>query len=112
MRIFDDVVWIEGTGTFLIAKTNFAVIASLSPGDGYRLNLHNAKVYFDWKRADPELVKVVLKVLNPVIDISTDLGLLDALTVQEIRLRDGVLTASGTARIPVKPGSKPTDNRG
>lgn len=107
VRAFNDVLWIEGTGTFLVAKTDFAVIGRLAPGDGHRLILEDAKVYFNWQRAEPGLVKVVLKALNPVIDLSGELGLLDAVKVQEITLRDGVILASGPAKIPVRP----TDNQ-
>jgi hypothetical protein len=108
VRVYNDVVWVEGYGEFLIVNTNFAVIARLATTDGTTLELTDAKVYFDWQRAEPAAAKVILDLLNPVVDLKEGLGLYDAMTVTEIGLRDGFLTATGKARIPVKPGSVPS----
>lgn len=112
VRVFSDVVWIEGTGTILISKTDFTVVGRLSTRDGFQIDIEPRKVFFGWQRADQSLLDAVARALNPVIDISRDLGLGDALTIYEISLRDGVLRASGPARIPIKTGGPPTDNKG
>lgn len=103
VRIDKDRVFVEGYGEFLIAKTNFTVIASLRPVEGTRLVLDDAKIYFDWRRADEPARKALLDTLNPVVDLRKDLGLYDAVLVDRIRLRDGKLQAWGTTRIPVRP---------
>lgn len=103
VKIDKDKVFVDGYGEFLIAKTNFQVIASLEPIDGTKLSLTNARIYFDWRRADEPARKVLLDTLNPVVDLQRDLGLYDAVTVEGLRLRDGKLTAWGSTRIPVKP---------
>lgn len=105
VRVYNDVVWVEGYGEFLIVNTRFAVIAKLTTPDGYKLELTDAKVYFDWHKAEPAAAKVILDLLNPVVDLYDGLGLYDAMRVTDITLRDGVLTATGRARIPLKPTS-------
>lgn len=103
VKVDRDVVWVEGYGEFLIVKTNFTVIAKLKAVDGTKLTLHDAKIYFDWVRADPLAAQTLLKTLNPVVDLDKDLGLADAIKVTDIRLRDGVVRASGLTKIPVAP---------
>lgn len=98
-----DVVWVEGYGEFLIVKTNFTVIASLKAVDGTKLVLDRARIYFDWRRADPMAAKMLLDTLNPVVDLDKDLGLADAIHVDSITLRGGAVSASGRTKIPLAP---------
>lgn len=106
VRIDKDKAWVEGYGEFLITKTNFEVIASLEPLDGTKLVLTDAKVYFEWNRVDEPGRKVLLDTLNPVVDLRKDLGLFDAIEVEGLRLRDGVVEAWGKTRIPILPASQ------
>lgn len=103
VRIDKDRVFVDGYGEFLIAKTNFTVIAGLQAFEGTKLLLTDAKIYFDWRRADEPASKALLDTLNPVVDLRKDLGLYDAVTVERIRLRDGRLQAWGATRIPIRP---------
>ena len=102
VTIRDDKVFVEGSGTFLVVKTRFLVIATLEAEDGVRLNLANARIFFDDRRADEVSAKVLLDTLNPVVDLSKGLGLFDAVYVRQIRLRNGVLEATGDTKIPAK----------
>ncbi len=104
VKVYNDVVWVEGYGEFLIVNTNFTVIAKLTPVDGTKLVLTDAKIYFDWVRAEPAAAKVLLDLLNPVVDLYSGLGLYDAISVTDVRLRDGYVLAIGRTRVPVKPG--------
>lgn len=103
VRIEKDKVFVDGYGEFIVVNTNFEVIATLESPDGVRLMLANAVIFFDGRRADAASGKVLLDTLNPVVDLSQDLGLYDAVSVEKIRLRDGVLEASGATKIPVRP---------
>lgn len=103
VQVKQDVVWVEGYGEFLIVKSDFAVIAKLRSPDGNKLELHQAKIYFNWQRADAFAAKTLLDLLNPVVDLDEDLGLAGAVKVEGIRCRDGVLEAWGAAKIPVRP---------
>lgn len=103
VKVYNDIVWVEGYGEFLIVKTDFAIIAKLKAVDGTKLELTDAKIYFDWVRADEMSAKVLLDALNPVIDLDKDLGLYDAISVEHILLRDGFILASGRTKIPIKP---------
>ena len=67
-----------------------------------QLTLTNAKVWFDWRKADDFATQTLLKSLNPVVDFDKDLGLMDAIKVDKIRLENGVLEATGKTRIPEK----------
>ncbi|MBX3096751.1 MAG: LmeA family phospholipid-binding protein [Fimbriimonadaceae bacterium] len=98
--------WIEGYGEFVIVKSNFAVIARVIPDGSRKLALSEAKIYFDWQRADALAAKVLLDTLNPVVDLDADLGLHGAVDVESVRCADGLLVAAGTTRIP----TRTTDN--
>jgi hypothetical protein len=103
VKLDGNTVWVEGYGEFIIVNTDFAVIADLGIEDGTKLVLQNAKVYFDWLRADGPAVDGLLKTLNPVVDLKKDLGLFDAVYVEKIKIHQGILTASGRTKIPVRP---------
>lgn len=103
VEVKQDVIWVEGYGEFLIVKSDFAVIASLKPLKGTAFVLDRAKIYFNWQRADPFAAKALLDLLNPVVDLREDLGLEDAMVVEGIKCRDGVLEAWGKAKIPTRP---------
>ena len=107
VRVFNDVVWVEGYGEFLIVSSKFEIIAKLKPVEGTKLELTDAKIYFDWVRAEPAAAKVLLDLLNPVVDLYSGLGLFDAISVTDVRLRDGFVLASGKTRVPIKPTSPP-----
>ncbi len=100
-------VLVEGYGEFLIVKTEFQVLAKLKAVDGTKLVLSDAKIWFNWQRADAQASEQLLKTLNPVVDLSADLGLYDAVMVEEIDARDGYVTARGKTKIPTKPTADP-----
>ena len=106
VKLDGNTVWVEGYGEFIIVNTEFAVIADLGVEDGTKLVLKNAKVFFDWLRADGPAVEGLLKTLNPVVDLQKDLGLFDAVYVEKIKIQKGILTASGRTKIPVKPADE------
>ncbi len=103
VRIDRGKVWVEGYGEFLIAKTDFEVIADLRIENGTRLHLDHAKIYLNWVRADEPARNVLLKTLNPIVDLNRDLNLFDAIQMDRIELKRGTLTAFGSTRIPVRP---------
>lgn len=103
VRVYNDVIWVEGVGEFLLLRTSFTVIANLISPDGSTLELDNARIYFNWQRADEFAAQALLQTLNPVVDFDRDLGLAGAIRVERIRLRDGVLEAGGRTQIPERP---------
>lgn len=107
VRIDKDKVFVDGYGEFVIVQTNFSVIATLGCPDGTRLELQNARILFDGKRAEDAAGKVLLDTLNPVVDLNRDLKLHDAIHVKGIRLLDGFLEAWGDTKIPDSPEPRP-----
>ncbi len=103
VKIYNGVVWVEGTGEFLVVKTDFAVIAKIGIMNGTQLNLTDAKIYFDWRRADAFSRDALLKTLNPIVDLKKDLKLLDAISVDKVILENGILQAEGKTKIPIQP---------
>lgn len=103
VRIEKDKIFVDGTGEFLMVRTQFSVIAALEVGGGTKLVLAHPRVFFDGRRADPGLAAVLLRALNPVVDLDRDLGLFGAMRVAGLSLRDGVLEAWGPACVPVRP---------
>ncbi|MBV6459295.1 MAG: hypothetical protein HONBIEJF_02440 [Fimbriimonadaceae bacterium] len=103
IRIQKDKVMVDGYGEFIIAKTPFQVIADLESPDGNRLILSRPRIYFDWVRTDEISSQALLKTLNPLVDLQEDLGLFGAMTIDRLRLRDGLLEAWGRTKIPEAP---------
>ena len=62
-----------------------------------------ARITFDGVPADPMAAKVLLDVMNPVVDLDDDLGLYGAVNVETIRAENGLMIASGRTQIPEKP---------
>lgn len=98
-----DKIFVEGHGEFLLLSTDFLVVAHLTPIGGSRLTLTDAKVSLDGEPATPEVEKVLLGTLNPVVDLDRDLGLHGAMNVDHISLGDGLLRAGGPTKIPELP---------
>jgi hypothetical protein len=103
VRVANDKVHVEGYGEFLIIKAAFSVDAKLVAIDGTKLALDDATIYLDGKPADDVSRKALLSALNPVVDLSHDLRLYDAIKVDRVVLRDGVIRASGATKIPDQP---------
>lgn len=103
VKIDRDKVFVEGYGEFALITTNFLVIATLDFPDGNRLELANAKIFFDDRPADAGSSRILLSKLNPVVHFADDLGLHDAIKLKKVQLRDGVLRAWGDTKIPVRP---------
>jgi len=103
VRVANDRVHVEGYGEFLILKSNFAVDANLIAIDGTKLALSNATILLDGHPADDVSRKALLDTLNPVVDLARDLKLYDAIIVDQLVLRDGVIRAAGATRIPQQP---------
>lgn len=103
VRLDRDRVWVKGFGEFVIVQTEFEVMARLVAEEGVRLVLADAHVYFDGLLADEAVKALVLKTLNPVVDLDGDLGLHGAIRVEGMSLQNGILEAWGRTRIPDRP---------
>ncbi len=96
-------IYVEGEGEFLMIKTHFVVRSKLAVRDGRKIDLVDARVFFNWDRAEASSVDALLKTLNPVIDLDEDLGLFGAVEVETLDVRSGQIRASGKTRIPESP---------
>lgn len=103
VRIAGGRVRVEGYGEFLILKSSFLVDAKLVAVSGTKLELADADISLDGQKADPESGRALLGLLNPVVDLTKDLKLHDAIYVDEIVLADGVIRAGGSTKIPDQP---------
>ena len=98
-----DKIILEGTGTFLIVRSPFRIVAKLSSPDGTSLKLTYAHVSFGERDAGEELEKALLELLDPVIDLQRDLRLFGAIKIQSLLMDQNLMTVSGPATIPTKP---------
>lgn len=105
VRLDRNRVYVKGFGEFLVIQTDFEVIAKLIPFEGNKILLSEAKVFFGEFIADPPVRDLVLRTLNPVVDIDVDLGLNGAIEMEGVELAGGALEAWGRVRIPVRPQS-------
>ncbi|MCU0315469.1 MAG: hypothetical protein MUC92_02630 [Fimbriimonadaceae bacterium] len=103
VSISKDRITVSGFGEFLIATTDFKVEARVEHRDKTKLWLVEAKVLFGTEEADPFTTQTLLRILNPVVDLDRDLGLLDAVEITKIELHQGHLIARGKTKIPQEP---------
>ncbi|HRK20500.1 MAG TPA: LmeA family phospholipid-binding protein [Fimbriimonadaceae bacterium] len=108
VRLDRNRVYVKGFGEFIVVQTDFEVIAKLQPVEGNKLLLTDAKVFFGEFVADPLVRDLVLRTLNPVVDIDADLGLNGAMQMEGLEIADGKVEAWGKAKIPDRP--KPQGN--
>lgn len=106
VRIEKDRAFVSGYGEFLVIQTEFDVIARLTPVDGSKLMLTDAKVFFGERFTDQAVRDIVVQTLNPVVDLDKDLNLHGAIRVEGLTLQNGVLEAWGRTKIPDRPVSQ------
>jgi len=93
-------ILVSGQGDFGFVKAEFMVLAQIGQRNGTQLVLENARVVLDGIRADAATARGFLEAINPVIDENRDLRLNTAMTIEEVRIRDGFIELFGTARVP------------
>lgn len=103
VRLDRNRVYVKGFGEFIFVQTDFEVIAKLITSEGNRLLLAEAKVFFGEYVADPAVRDLVLRTLNPVVDIDADLGLNGAMTMEGLEIANGAIEAWGKVKIPDRP---------
>lgn len=100
VKIDEGQIVVDGYGEFVVAKTEFNVIASLESPDGNNVMLTNTRIRLSAGTNTPEAQKVLLDILNPVVDLKSDLGLRDAIKITKLEMKKGSLTAYGATTIP------------
>jgi hypothetical protein len=110
VKIDRDKLFVEGHGEFLLLSTDFSVVAKMEPVDGTRLTLTHARILFDGEPTSGPGAQVLLDYLNPVVDLNRDLGLANAVHVDTLTLRNGILAASGATTIPERVPISPKKN--
>ncbi len=103
VQIRNGKVIVEGYCEFIFAKSEYWVMADIVVVKGRRMELTNAKVLMDWRKADELASKVLLDALNPIVDLDKDLKLFGAIDLYSIKLENGYLFAEGFTKIPDKP---------
>jgi hypothetical protein len=98
-----DKVIVEGYGEFLLLSANFWIAARLEVGEGSQVNLTFPRILIDGRVADPVAGETLVRALNPIVDLDRDLDLHGALRLDRVQLRDGLLRAWGSLRIPDLP---------
>lgn len=93
----------EGTGRFVTFVADFRVTGQFFSPDGNRIELKDAKVFVGDQEGNPVITKAVLDLLNPVLDLDRDLLLYGAIRVKDLKVGQGILVASGVAKIPDEP---------
>ncbi|MGV3616384.1 MAG: LmeA family phospholipid-binding protein [Fimbriimonas sp.] len=103
VRLERDKILIDGFGEFLFLATEFSLAARLEAQEGGRIVLAHSRLLLDGKPADEAATNALVGTLNPVVDLDRDLKLYGAIQVQRVVLREGLLRASGSIKIPDKP---------
>lgn len=98
-------ITVEGKCEFIFAKSDYWVMAQIKIVGGRKLELTNARVLLDWRRADEFSAKVLVDALNPIVDLDKDLKLFGAIDLDKILLEKGYLYARGSTTIPAKPAT-------
>ena len=103
IQLAGDKATIAGSGRFVNFQTDVTIVGRLVSPDGTRVEVADATVEIGGKQATEQMAHFVLQIINPVLDLNRDLHLFGALKIEEIRLEDGLLVATGAARIPNHP---------
>lgn len=93
-------ILVSGQGDFGFIKAEFLVLAKIGQRNGTQLVLEDARVILDGMRANAATTRGFLEAINPVIDENRDLRLNSAMTIEEVRIRNGFIELFGTARVP------------
>jgi hypothetical protein len=96
-------VEIDGRGKFGLFQARVRVVGRLVTPDGNLIEIVDAKAMIDDTEATPETTALLLKQVNPVLDLDRELKLFGALRVQKIELEGGILRAEGIAIVPNEP---------
>jgi hypothetical protein len=104
VKITSDGDWlrIDGKGQFLILNADIIVKAKLKT-NGTQLFLDDAVVRIDGENPDEPSKQSLIQALNPILDFSKDLDLLDAVTAERIVLSSRSVSIEGKVKIPIKP---------
>jgi hypothetical protein len=104
----DHKVVISGRILLLGAQSPFVAIGELVERDGRYVDLTRTSVDLNGKPLAPEVAASMLKQINPVLDIATDLDLADYLKITHVSIGAAEITVFGQASIPIaKPGQAP-----
>jgi hypothetical protein len=103
LRIDRDKILVDGFVQTPLIASEFFLVARLEPAEGTKLVLAYPRLLLGGQPASEAMRTVLLKALNPVIDLDRDLKLFGAVQVQRLVLRDGTLRAVGAVRLPEKP---------
>lgn len=101
----NDEVLVKGRAEFAIIKTEFELRGKLEIRNGIQFWLVNPTIFFDGKPADPLSKDALLRLLNPVLDLNRDLGLMGAIYVKKLVYDKQKLRAEGVAQIPTRSGT-------
>ena len=100
VRLDRDKIFVDGRGEFIIFEANFSLVARLEPVDGTKLAVAHARILIDGKPAGDAARDVLLRTLNPVLDLNRDLLLNDAVFVRRLEVGGGLMKAFGDVTIP------------
>ncbi len=79
------------------------VLGTLASPNGSSLALTHPRIWINDKRLDSKYRPAVLALLGDFFDINKDLGLVGAVKIESIVVRDGKVTLSGPVRHPNRP---------
>lgn len=102
VRFEREKIFVEGHGDFAMLAANFSVVGKLVPTAGTQLTLVFPRISINGFPANPLFAKAILNVLNPVVDLDRDLGLEGAVNLDHLALDAGVMTATGSTKIPIQ----------
>lgn len=100
IRLSPDVAQMNAETWVLGVTTRLEARGKVVPAEGRYLNLADPSVYISGKEAPPEFTQNLLKRVNPIVDLESDLGIGDYIYMAEARLGPGILTIRGRATVP------------
>jgi len=94
------------TGKLLVfgAPTPFLATGELEPRTGRYIDLVKPTIEMNGRPLSETAASNLLKQINPVLDISTDLGLEGYFTLSSVSIGDKAITVFGRAAIPIRRG--------
>jgi hypothetical protein len=101
VEISNGKVVISGNLLLFTGPTAFHATGDLLPRGGRYLDLVNPEIRLSGSPLTPEAAASLLKGINPVLDVESDLGLGGYFTITQVEIREGFVLARGSATIPL-----------
>ncbi len=105
-------IHLKGRIALFTAPVPFIATGTLAPRAGRYIDFADPVILLNRSFLAPQVAQSLLKGINPVLDVQTDLGLSGFFTLTDIEIGDRFVTIRGRATVPPATGPSPSQEKG